>query len=317
MEVLILEPIGREAREWLSARHPVRVAPELVRDPIAHRRALAEARALILPAGIVFDTGSIVAAPKLRAVARVSTGIDGIDADACHKAKIEVVRPLVASATAEAEFMLGAALKLLRRLPDSGRIREGRELGTATVGLIGMSPAARALSQLLVGFGCRVIGYDPAIHSSDALWNRWRIQPVSLRRVLAHSDVVCVQLQFFTRYRGLLGERLLPHCKSNQVIVSISTSAVFDEDALARALDNGVIAACWLDHPEPGLADPGRPLAGVKRLYLSKQLAGATREARQRSEWMVVKRLDELLSGRATPAPPAAPAGLAADPESQ
>jgi phosphoglycerate dehydrogenase-like enzyme len=78
-----------------------------------------------------------------------------------------------------------------------------------------------------------------------------------------------------------------------------------------------VIAACWLDHPEPGLTDAGRPLTGMKRLYISKQLAGVTREARQRSAWMVVKRIDELLSGRATPAPPAAPAGLATDPASQ
>lgn len=312
MDVLIVEPLERECVQWLAARHTIRVAPELARHPSHFIAALHDTRSVVIPPGMVFDARALAAAPHLRAVARVGAGADGIDLDACLKARVEVVRSLVASAAAEAEFMLGAALKLLRRLPDSnGRHREGRELGMCTVGLIGMSPAARSLSQLLVGFGSQVTGYDPAIHASDGLWSRWRVRPLPLRELIAESDVVFVQLQYFTRYKGLLGERLLPHCKTNQIIVCISPSAVFDEAALARALDNGLIAAAWLDNPEPDLMDAGRPLHGMRRLCMSRQLAGQTREARQRSAWTVAKRLDEVLSGVVTPlaASPAAGAG--------
>lgn len=320
MELVIADSIEPEVRDWLAARHPLRAAPGLARDPVALQRILPRLRALWVPAGMTVDAALLGQAPGLRAVARSAPGVDGIDLDACTRAKVEVVRALVASASAEAEFMLGSALKLLRRLPDNGRLREGRELGNCIVGLVGMTPAARSLSQLLVGFGCPVIGYDPAIHAGDGVWNRWRVRPTSLRALFSQADVVCVQLQYYTRYKGLLGERLLPHCKSNQVIVCISPSAVFDEAALARALDNGLIAGAWLDNPEPGVLEPGRPLHGVRRLCTSRQLAAATREARQRSAWTVAKRLDELLSAsldQVTPAPPAAEAGLEGGPASR
>jgi phosphoglycerate dehydrogenase-like enzyme len=311
VDLLIVDSIEPDVRDWLAKRHEVRVAPQLARDPVGLRKALAVARSVLVPGGISVDAAFLALAPRLRAVARVAPGADGIDLDACTSAQVEVVRALVASAGAEAEFMLGSALKLLRRLPEHGRIREGRELASCTVGLIGMTPAARSLSQLLVGFGCPVIGYDPAIHASDGLWNRWRVRAMPLRDVFSHADVVFVQLQYYTRYKGLLGDRLLPHCKSNQVIVCISPSAVFDEEALARALDNGVIAAAWLDHPEPGLLDPGRPLAGVRRLCTSRRLAAGTREARRRSAWTVAKRLDELLSASAEAVATPAAAGSA------
>src|SRR6185369_13962315 len=101
------------------------------------------------------------------------------------------------------------------------------------------------------------------------------------------------------RYHGLLGERFLPFCKPDQVIVCIAHSALFDEHALAAVLASGRIAAAWLDSLEPGALDEGRPLAGVDTLQITPRVASTTRESRLRSAWAVVRRIDELLS--ATP----------------
>src|SRR4029078_12040344 len=96
---------------------------------------------------------------------------------------IEVVRSLTASARAEAEFAIGAVLSLLRRvpMPNAGGSVTGRELGGATVGLVGMSPTARSIAQLLSGFGARVIGYDPALHASDNVWGLWKAEAGGMR----------------------------------------------------------------------------------------------------------------------------------------
>jgi len=133
-----------------------------------------------------------------------------------------------------------------------------------------------------------------------------------------------VQLNYFSRYHGLLGERFLPFCKPNQVIVSIGHSGLFDEAALARALDNGRVAAAWLDSLEPGALDEGRPLYGADNLQITPRVASTTRESRLRSSWAVVKRIDELLSGAPSGAggafkstAPVVPTDLAAAPESQ
>jgi phosphoglycerate dehydrogenase-like enzyme len=179
----------------------------------------------------------------------------------------------------------------------------GRELGACTVGMVGMTPSARSMAQLLAPFGSKVVGYDPSLHASDTVWERWKVKPLSLRELLEASDAVCVQLNYFTRYHGLLGERFLPFSKPDQVIVSIAHSGLFDERALANALASGRIAAAWLDSLEPGALDEGRPLAGMGTLQITPRVASTTRESRLRSAWAVVKRIDELLT--LTPSAPA------------
>ena len=298
MDLLIVEPLEKEVAQWLDARHSVRCAPELARDPRGFRQALYNVRAMIIPPSVTLDATALHYAPVLRAVGRITAGAENIDLDACGRAGVEVVRSITATAQAEAEFMIGALLSLLRRVPVVGSdgTLVGRELGAATVGLIGMAPSARSIAQLLAGFGSRVVGYDPSLHASDSVWERWKVQPTGLRDLLEVSDAVCVQLSYFSRYHGLLGERFLPACKPNQVIVSIAHSALFNEKALADALISGRVAAAWLDSLEPGALDEGRPLAGLENLQITPRVASTTRESRLRSAWAVVRRLDELLT---------------------
>ncbi|WP_280152561.1 NAD(P)-dependent oxidoreductase [Piscinibacter sp. XHJ-5] len=298
MDLLIVEPLEDEVTQWLSSRHSVRYAPELAHDPRAFRQALYNVRSLIVPPSVTIDAKALHYAPVLRVVGRVSAGAENIDLEACARAGVEVVRSLTATAQAEAEFMIGALLSLLRRVPVVGSdgMRVGRELGSCTVGLVGMAPSARSMSQLLEPFGSKVVGYDPSLHASDPVWERWKVRAMGLRELLETSDAVCVQLNYFSRYHGLLGERFLPFCKPDQVIVSIAHSGLFDEKALAAGLASGRIAAAWLDSLEPGALDEGRPLATMDTLQITPRVASTTRESRLRSAWAVARRIDELLS---------------------
>ncbi len=304
MDVVIVEPLEPEVMEWLSARHSVRYAPELSRDARNLRQAIFDARAMIVPPSVALDSQMLHFAPALRAVGRLSSGAENIDLEACARAGVEVVRAATASAAAEAEFMVGAMLAMLRRVPvvNAEGLLVGRELGGCTVGLVGMAPAARVTAQLLSVFGSRVVGYDPSVHASDTVWSRWRIEPLGLKELIEQSDAVCVQLAYFSRYRGLVGERVLPTCKENQVIVSITHSAVFDEAALARVLRSGRMAAVWMDGLEPGAMDVSRPLHGAQAIQVTPRVASTTLESRVRSAWAVARRIDEILA--------AAPRGL-------
>jgi phosphoglycerate dehydrogenase-like enzyme len=231
-------------------------------------------------------------------VGRLSGGAENIDFDACARAGVEVVRPTDATAQAEAEFMIGALLQMLRRVPvvNAEGLLVGRELHGSTVGMVGMSTAAQPLSQLLAAFGARAIGYDPTLHASDPVWARWLVEPVSLRELMEQSDGVCVMLNYFTRYQGLLGERYLAFCKTNQVLVSLAPSNLFDDVTLADVLGSGRMAAAWFDSLEPGLAAPGRPLHGLDTLQVTPRVASTTRESRVRAAWDVARHIDTLLS---------------------
>jgi phosphoglycerate dehydrogenase-like enzyme len=325
MALLIVEALENEVMEWLSSRHDVRFAPALAHDPRAFRQSLRDVRALVIPPCVTLDAKVLYHAPRLRAVGRVSAGAENLDAEACARAGVEVVRSITATAAAEAEFMIGALLSLLRRVPvvAGDGMPVGRELGACTVGLVGMAPAARTMAQMLAPFGASVVGYDPSLHASDEVWARWNVRPLGLRELLESCDAVCVLLNYFSRYHGLLGERLLPCCKPDQVIVSIGHSSLFDERSLADALSSGRIAAAWLDSVEPGALDPGRPLHGMVALQVTPRLASTTRESRARSAWMVARRIDQLLAEPVDEAAafsstlPAAGAGPEAGPASQ
>ena len=140
--------------------------------------------------------------------------------------------------------MMRAMLSLWRPTPVPGAPERvaGRELGGATIGLIGTAASTRSLAKTPTAFDATRLGYDPSVHRNDA---------------------VCIPLELFSRYRGLLGGRCLSFGKPGQVIVSLCRSALLDEAALAAARLSGRLVAACLDHEEAGLQDPGRPLAGV------------------------------------------------------
>ena len=101
--VLIVEPLDPAVMSWLMARHAVRFAPELARDLAALRLALGPVQALVVPATVALDAETLAAAPRLKAVGRLSAGVENIDFEACARLGAEVVRPGDATAPAEAE----------------------------------------------------------------------------------------------------------------------------------------------------------------------------------------------------------------------
>ena len=298
MSVLILEPLEPEVVQWLAERHDARFAPELVGDADGLLDALQDSRVLIAPPEVRVDAAMLRAAPSLCAIGRASGGAENIDLDACRKAGVEVVRSQASTANAEAEFAIGALLSLLRRLPieSSDGLNVGRELGCSTVGLLGLTQVAQALTPLLQAFGARVIGYDPGVHSHDATWTRCGMEAVSLGDLVAQSDGLVLLLPFFERYRGLVGERQLESARPGQVVVGLSQSGLVDDSALAQALNSGRLRAAWFDCVEPGWLDAGRPLHGVGHLQVTPRLAGTTRESRVRAAWAVARGIDALLA---------------------
>jgi phosphoglycerate dehydrogenase-like enzyme len=305
MDLLIAEPLEADVLQWLDARHELFYAPRLARERRAFQEALASTRAVLIPPQIGIDAQTLENAPNLQAIGRIVAGPENIDLSACARQKIEVVRSSDAAAPAEAEFMLGALLALLRPSPEDADRIAGRELGACTVGLVGMTQTSRVLARLLQPLGSRIVGYDPSLHASDSQWSRWGVQPSGLRELFENTDAVCVQMSYYNRYRGLLGERALPYCRQGQVLVSVSPLALFNEEVLADVLKSGRMAAAWLDSMGPGSLDPGQPLHNARGLLATPRLAAYTREARLRSAWGVARRIDEILrtSNAKTPGP--------------
>jgi phosphoglycerate dehydrogenase-like enzyme len=302
LDILLVDRLVPEAQTWLKERHSIELRPELADDPSALRKAIYNARAIVLPRKAVVTREFLDFAPRLSAIARMHVGTDNTDLEACRERNVRVIHAGTANVRSNAEYLLASLLLLFRRGIGSAlngdrhaEVRVGRELAGSVIGILGLAPSGHALAGMLHALGARLIGYDPAVHHTAPIWQGLNIQPVSAQEVMAHADAVSVQVIFASRYRGFINDKLLAHCKPGQVWVGISRSQLFDTQALAAALGDGRIEAAMLDGAEAGFASRGSPLHECGNLFLTPRLGSQTREARLRASWYVVHRLHETL----------------------
>ncbi|MDB5947207.1 MAG: D-3-phosphoglycerate dehydrogenase (phosphoglycerate dehydrogenase)-like protein, partial [Ramlibacter sp.] len=227
------------------------------------------------------------------------------DIEACRERKIRVVQATTANVRSNAEYLLAGLLLLYRRgigITLAGdrhsEIKLGRELNGSVVGIFGLAPTAHTLALSLHALGARLVGYDPAVHSTAPIWARLQIQPVTLQEMLSQSDAVSVQVMFASRYQGFINDKMLANCKRGQVWVGISRSHLFDPPALARALTDGRIEAAMLDGGQSSFAAKGSPLHQIPNLFLTPRLGSFTLETRVRASWYVVHRVHEALTAQ-------------------
>lgn len=300
MDILLLEDLAPDARQWLAARHEVDYRPELLGDPDALYRHLGQVEALVAPPRVKINNKLLESAPRLVAVARIHDGTENVDFEACQKRRVRVIQASSATVRASAEYLLSSLLTLFRegvRAPSEAGQRQppGREINDSVIALLGLAPPAHVLATMLVPLGVRVVGYDPAVHRSAELWRRLSVQPMGLPEMLEVADAVSMQVIYASRYRGLVGERVLAACKPGQMWTSISRPSLFDLQALADTLRRGQIGAFMLDSDDERIHAPDSPLRDLPNLRITPRLAPLTQESILRGSWYLVDRIHETL----------------------
>ncbi len=283
MTVAILEPSSEEMRARMETLCPdldLRFAAS--GDPADFAEVLAEARYAVTR-GLRFPAEALDDAPHLALIHQWGTGIDGIPLDAARARRIAVARSPGVNAPTVAEATLALMLATLRRLPQvhaalrAGQWeqpdlwREARDLGSATVGLVGMGAIGREVAQRLAGFGCEVI-YTRAsgpIHDSPL-----RFAPI--KALLADSDVVSLHLPLTETTRGMIDGASLGAIKPGAVLINTSRGGLVDEAALVAALASGHLSAAGLDVFETEPASPENPLLSMPQVVTLPHVAGRT-----------------------------------------
>ena len=302
MEILLLDELAADARQWLGARYQVHDRRGLLQDLSALRGALYKTDALVAPTVLRINSQLLDFAPRLVVVGRLHEGGDNIDFEACQRRGVRVVQAASASTRATAEYLLTSLLNLFRLgsgllqgYRTQGPIPLGREINDSVVGLFGLSPPAQLLAPMLVALGARVVGYDPAVHRSADLWARLGVQPLPLMEMLETAEAVSMQTVYASRYRGLVNDRILASCRPGQLWASVSRASLYDLPALARTLKSGRIAAFWMDSDDPVLSQSGEVLRGLPNLHITQRWGPRTRESQLRGSWYLADRLHQTL----------------------
>ena len=159
------------------------------------------------------------------------------------------------------------------------------ELAGKTIGIIGLGNIGGKVASIAEAFGMKVCYFSTSGtgHCKD-------FPCLPLEQLLRESDIVSIHAPLNERTNGLIGENELKMMKPSAVLINMGRGQIVDELALAKAVDNGVIAGAGLDVfvTEPLPSDhPYLHMKHPERLSLAPHVAWASVEARTRLVSMI------------------------------
>jgi phosphoglycerate dehydrogenase-like enzyme len=201
----------------------------------------------------ILDESVFASVPSLKVVSKYGVGLDTIDIEAAERHGVSVRwtpgvnRQSVAELAIAFMIMLGrnvaaASADLRRGIWTPG---SGRQLSSATIGILGCGHVGQTVARLSRAFGASVLAHD--IRNYDEFYRENQVVPVSLDALLAQSDFVSVHVPLDESTRGLIGARELAKMKRTACLVNTARGGIVDEAALKHALVSGVLAGAASD----------------------------------------------------------------------
>jgi len=197
--------------------------------------------------------------PRLRHVARVGVGLDGLDVTACIRQGVAVTYTPEAPARSVVEQVFGLLISLSRRFVEAHEgLRQGRwnrHVGPLwqgrTLGIVGCGRIGRQVAVIARAFGMRVVAHDIREDHAWAASNDVIYLP--LAELMRTSDAVTVHLAYTRSTENLLSRAMLELLKPTAYVLNTCRGEVLDEPALVELLTSKRIAGAALDvyHHEP------------------------------------------------------------------
>jgi phosphoglycerate dehydrogenase-like enzyme len=293
-----LDPRGLELLE--GGGYPFCYEPNLWRAPEALRQALAGATALIVRNRIRVDGALLEAAPRLRVVGRLGTGLDNVDQEALGARGVALVHAPGANAPGVAEYVLAALFHLARGLPRAAQGEDrlalgGFELAGKTLGLVGLGEVGLRVAHRAKTLGMRVVGYDPLRRPWEATLEVAGVEFLPLEEVLAEAQFLSLHAPLTPETRGLVGREVLARMRPGAYLINTARGELVDHHALYEALRSGHLAGAVLDVTDPEPLPPDHPLRELENCLLTPHIAGLTRESQARVGERVVRGILEVL----------------------
>jgi D-3-phosphoglycerate dehydrogenase / 2-oxoglutarate reductase len=267
--------------------------------------AVAGSDALITRSGTAVTQELVNAGTRLRIIGRAGVGLDNVDVDACTARGILVINAPTANIMSATEHTMAMLLALCRNIPEAhASVKRGEwtrskfmgvELHGKTLGVIGLGRIGTRVAARARGFEMRVIAYDP--HIADTVFQGVGVTRVTLDELLAQSDVITVHTPLTEETRGLLGADEIAKMKDGVIVLNIARGGIYEEQALADALNRGRIAGAAVDVFVDEPLGKEHPLLNAKNIILSPHIGANTIEAQDRVAVQTSEMVIEALRG--------------------
>ena len=241
-------------------------------------------------------------------VGRAGVGFDNVDVDAATSRGVMVVNAPESNILSAAEQAMALLLAQARNIPQAhaaliaGRWErskwEGVELHGKTLGIVGLGHVGALVAQRALAFGMRLIAFDPYVSVERA--RRMSVELCSLEELMAESDFVTLHSKKTPETVGMISKDLLAKAKPGIRIINTSRGGIIDEEALAEAVREGIVAGAGLDvfDKEPTTESP---LFELDSVVVSPHLGASTAEAQDKAGVTIAEQVLLALAGDFVP----------------
>ena len=264
----------------------------------------------ILASGRVKITESVLnRAAKLKMIQRTGVGLDSLDLAAIKSRNIPLYVNQGVKSQSVAEHTLLLMLACLRKLPKIHKnIANGIwkkqeqgvqtfELAGKTVGLLGMGNIAKAVVNLLRGFGVKILYYDVKKLSSEEEC-QLGIAYCTLEELLPQADILSLHCPLTEYNRNIIDKNALEKMKTEAIIVNTARGGLIDMRALVEALKNGKIAFAGLDVYDEEPLKEGNPVLDLENVVLTPHIGGITKDSFQKMMHDAMRNIEKFENGK-------------------
>lgn len=246
---------------------------------------------LLCPLSDKIDKDVIDAGDKLKIIANYGAGFDNIDIDYAREKGIVVTNaPAPASAVSTAELAFGLMLAAARKIVSGDKVTRagefygwrptfylGSQLKGKTLGIIGLGNIGKNLAKRARAFEMKVVYYSRT--RKEEFEREFDIEYMDKYEVIRSSDFLSLHTAYVPDLHHLISKKELEMMKKSAILINASRGPIVDEDALADALIENVIAGAALDvyEFEPRVNEK---LMDLDNVILAPHLGNATFEAR-------------------------------------
>jgi len=180
-----------------------------------------------------------------RLLALRSAGFNHVDLVAAEKLGLTVLRIPAYSPHAIAEHAVALMMTLNRHLHRAyNRVREGNfelngfigfDMHGKTAGIVGTGKIGAALSQIMAGFGCKLLGHD-VVQNPECVGIGMKYVP--LEQLLRESDIVSLHCPLTPETRHLMNSARIGLMKRGSMLINTARGALIDTRAAIAALKN-------------------------------------------------------------------------------
>ncbi len=254
---------------------------------------------------------TIAQLPDLKFITVLATGFNIVDTKAARARDISVSNVPIYGTDTVSQYVFALLLDHCHKVAHhSERVKDGEwarrgdfcfwdysltELAGLTMGIVGFGRIGRRTGELANAFGMKVIAADVYKGEAPGYDNfEWKEIP----DLFAEADVVSLHCPQTADNVGFVNKALLSTMKPNAFFINTARGPLVNEQDLADALNNDVIAGAAVDVVSKEPIEPTNPLMKAKNLLITPHMAWGTVAARTRLMGTTAENIQAFINGK-------------------